>query len=99
LANELLKVTKNSSQVATLLGENDAWIEFVTGPLQDFNQLEGTVTRSSLGISDEDLGTYDDTEYYEQSFEEYEVVEELDAQGDSYECVLEDGDYDEQDYQ
>jgi hypothetical protein len=79
--------------------ENDAWIEFVTGPLQDFNQLEGTVTRSSLGISDEDLGTYDDTEYYEQSFEEYEVVEELDAQGDSYECVLEDGDYDEQDYQ
>jgi hypothetical protein len=84
-----------------LFAENDTWIEFVTGQLQDFNQLEGTVTRSSLGISDDD-GPYDDSEYYsEQSFEEYEVVEELDAQGDSYEYVLEEGEYEneEPDYE
>jgi len=95
LANELIKLTKHSSQVASLLGESDAWIEFVSGPLQTFNQIEGTGS-SSMGLSDDDLGNYDDADYYEQHYDEYEVVEEMEgAEDEAYEYVLEEGDYED----
>merc|ERR1712000_568309 len=78
-----------------LLRESDAWIEFVSGPLQTFNQIEGTGS-SSMGLSDDDLGNYDDADYYEQHYDEYEVVEEMEgAEDEAYEYVLEEGDYED----
>jgi len=90
LANEIVKITKQSDQIANLLGGIDSWVDFVAGDLQVMNTKE-CVYQDIFSIGGDDGNQFgeDSSEFYE-AYDEYEVVEE-----DFYQSEYDEGAYEE----